>query len=42
MDRFINVRLLSNPFNWVTVTLMVVIGGLALAHISISANTAGD
>lgn len=30
MDKFINVNLLSNPFNWVVVTLMVVIGGFAI------------
>lgn len=30
MEKFINVNLISNPFNWVTVTLMVVIGGLAI------------
>lgn len=30
IDQFINVRLIANPFNWVTVTLMVVIGGMAV------------
>lgn len=30
MDKFININILRNPFNWVTVTLMVVIGGLAI------------
>lgn len=30
MDKFINTRLISNPFNWVTVTLMVIVGGMAI------------
>lgn len=30
MDTFLNTRLMSNPFNWATVTLMVVVGGLAI------------
>ena len=33
MDRFINTALISNPYNWIIVTLMVAIGGLGLALI---------
>ncbi len=43
MDRFINVNLMTNPFNWVTVTLMVIIGGLAIHLIfNVAPNTSGD
>lgn len=33
LEKFINVNLMTNPFNWLTVTLMVIIGGLAIALI---------
>ncbi len=43
MEQFVNFRLLSNPFNWVTVTLMVIIGGLAIHLIfNVAPNTSGD
>jgi hypothetical protein len=29
----LNFELLSNPINWVIVTLMVLVAGMALAHI---------
>jgi len=29
----LNFALLANPVNWVIVTLMVLLGGMALAHI---------
>jgi hypothetical protein len=33
MNRFINLKLISNPINWVTVALMVAIGGFGIALI---------
>ncbi len=42
MDKFINVNLLGNPFNWVVVTLMVVIGGMAIHLIFNVAPNSGD
>lgn len=33
MDKIINLRLLANPINWVTVALMVAIGGFGSALI---------
>ncbi len=42
IDKLINVQLLANPFNWVVVTLMVVIGGLAIHLIFNVAPNSGD
>lgn len=43
LGKFINVGIMSNPFNWVTLTLMVVIGGLAIHLIfNVAPNTSGD
>lgn len=43
MDKFININILSNPFNWVTVVLMVAIGGLAIHLIfNVAPNTQSE
>jgi hypothetical protein len=33
MDRIINVQLMRNPFNWLTVYLMVMFGALAVKYL---------
>lgn len=33
MNKFINFDLMSHPLNWFTVTLMVLVGGIALHFI---------
>jgi hypothetical protein len=44
----LNFGLLANPYNWIVISLMIAIGGLALglifhpANIVVSANTADD
>jgi hypothetical protein len=44
----LNFDLLANPYNWIVISLMIAIGGLALglifhpANITVSANAADD
>lgn len=40
MDKIINTRILSHPLNWLTVFLMVFIGGIAIHYVLVAAGMA--